>query len=132
MIVARYIVAFAAALAMLGPDVCMCGCPCERLQGGWEELADVGQPPVSSCCHPAPPTTGPIASAPCDCCCDARRPQAVEGTAPSFTSPDPGSPLFAITLAPPAGDRLEVRVWTGPDPPRWACSSPSLRSVLRN
>lgn len=132
--VVRYIVAFVAALAMLTPGVCMCGCPCEMLLAGDARPADAGQPAASSCCHPAAPSDGPIAAAPQDCCCDAQRPQAAEETPTNVASPDAGTPLFAVSVSAADPFVLVVEALTGPDPPgaTRGPESTSLHAVLRN
>ncbi len=134
MIFARYIVAFVAALLMLTPGVCMCGCPCEMLLAGDAKPSDAGQAPTPSCCHPAAPASGPIVTAPQDCCCDAQRPQAAEDAQTALSSVDMGMPLLAAIETASEPFVVPVQVRTGHDPPSEepVPSSTSLHVVLRS
>lgn len=131
---AKHVLALIAAMAMLTPGVCMCGCPCEMLLAGDSEPADAGQPPAPSCCHPAAPSDGPIATAPQDCCCDAQRPQAAEETPTNVASTDARGPHLVVAASTADPFVLVVEALTGPDPPgaTRGPDSTSLHAVLRN
>ncbi|GEM_PF-6643909 len=130
----RYTLAFLAALAMLTPGVCVCGCPCEMLLAGDSEPADEGRPPTPSCCHPVTPAPGPIVVTSHDCCCDAQKPPTPEASPTPSASIDAGVPLFAAVGTDASPFKTEIEAMTGPDPPAAACvaESTSLHAVLRN
>lgn len=130
----RNVLALIAALGMLTPGVCVCGCPCEMLLAGDPAPPESGAPPTPSCCHPHPPTSGVAASQPRDCCCDAQKPPTAEPTPTSAAPADAGVPLLAAAIALAGPLDLEVEARTGPDPPKGVNGpdTSSLHAVLRN